>query len=96
MHHANPHQQLFNTQCHGLSAVWARAAVQEARDSRAGLPTRPADARWKGRAALAVACAAGVLVMWLIVSPSDFAASAGSTHPTWAGSSVPAVAEAAS
>ena len=93
MHHANPHQQLFNTQCHGLSDVWARAAVQEARDSRAGRLPRQAVARWSGRAALALACGVGVLVIWLIGSPAE---SAEPAFSTWAGDRVPVAVGAAS
>ena len=102
MHHAKPHEQLFNTQCQGLSEAWARAVVQEARDSRASPLPRRAGARLTRRAALrvgcsagalVVACSAGVLALWLWVLPAQ---SAGSALSSWAGDSVPVVDEAAS
>lgn len=89
MHHVTPHQQLLNTQCHGLSDVWARAAMQEAREERAGPSPRRAGTRSGSGAALAAVYSVGV-VIWLWVSPAESAALA------WAGDRVPVAAESAS
>jgi hypothetical protein len=84
MNHPNAHQQLFSTQCGGLSSCWARAAREEARQAAHGLPDAangPAAARgsrfsrlgtWAGVAGLAfVAGATGMLALWVSALPLD-------------------------
>ena len=89
MNHANPHQQLFNTQCGGLSSCWARAAREEAREAAHRAVDEPdavpaSHGKRAGRlgsvasvAGLAFAAgAAGLLVLWMSALPMDAKASA--------------------
>ena len=77
MKHPSAHQQLFVTQCGGLSASWARAAQEEARQD-ADRAARPPESRQRrrllpGRLAglVCVACVAGILMLGAAVLPVD-------------------------
>ena len=84
MNRSNPHQQLLNTQCGGLSSCWARAAHEEAREAAHRAVEAPDAASAShstragrlgtvaGVAGLAFAAgAAGMLVLWMSTLPMD-------------------------
>ncbi len=81
MNHPNAHQQLFSTQCGGLSSCWARAAREEARQATHGETDsacasvaygRSRLGRWGTWAGVAgLACMAGLLVLWASALPLD-------------------------